>query len=148
MYGCELWSLTDNVTDVFCVARRRVLRRVLNLPYTAHCNFLPLLTDTLPAFDEICRRPAQFISSCLNSDSYLARTVARHGVEVARYNSCVDRNLLVCCDYFKWRLFDFHEGKVSLTYPCFRNCFMSKLLSSELNNNNNIRLVTRHMSID
>ena len=62
---------------------------MLNLPYTAYCNLLPLLTDTLPAFDEICRRSAQFISSCLNSDSYLVRTVARHGVEVARYNSCV-----------------------------------------------------------
>ena len=61
MYGCELWSVTDNATDVFCVAWRKVLRRDLDLPYIAHCYLLPLLTDTLPAFDEICRRSARFI---------------------------------------------------------------------------------------
>ena len=69
-----------------------MLGGVLNLPYNAHCNLLPLLTDTLLAFDEICRRSALFISSCLNSDSYLVRTVARHGVEVARYIG------LSCCE--------------------------------------------------
>lgn len=133
MYGCELWSLTDNVTNVFCSAWRRVLRRVLNLPYTTHCNLLPLLTDTLPAFDEICRRSSQFILSCLNSDSFLVRAVVRYGIEFARYDSCVGRNLLFCCDYFNWRLSDFLGGNVSLKYVCFRNFFISKLSSSELN---------------
>ena len=98
MYGCELRSLTDNVTKVFCVAWRRVFRRVLNLPYTAHCNLLPLLRDTLPVFDEICRRFLQFILSCLNSDSFLVRAIVRHDIEFARYNSCVGRNLLFCCN--------------------------------------------------
>ena len=65
--------------------------------------------------------------------SFLVRTVVRHGVEVARYNSCVGRNLLFCCDYFNWRLSDFQGGTVSLKYSCFRNYFISKLSSAELN---------------
>jgi hypothetical protein len=94
MYSCELWSLIDNVTDEFCTAWRRVLRRVLNLPYAAHCYLLPLLTDILPAFIEICRRSAQFILSCLNSRSSLVKAVVKHGVAIARYNSCVGRSVL------------------------------------------------------
>ena len=138
MYGCELWSLTDNVINIFCTAWRRVLRRLLNLPYTAHCYLLPLLTDTLPAFDEICRRSAKFFLSCLNSNSSLVKAVAKHGVDIARYNSCVGRNVLFCCKYFNWRLSDFLEGNVSLNYNCFRDFCISKLSSSELNNANSL----------
>ena len=89
MYGCELWSLTDNVINIFCTAWRRVLRRLLNLPYTAHCYLLPLLTDTLPAFDEICRRSAKFFLSCLNSKSSLVKAVAKHGVDHRRRHHIV-----------------------------------------------------------
>ncbi len=133
IYGCELWSLTDGVIDMFCTAWRRVLRRLLNLPYTAHSYLLPLMTDTLPVFDEICRRFAKFFLSCLNSNSSLVKSVARHGVDVARYNSCVGRNVLFCCKYFNWRLSDFLGGHVSLNYTCFRKVCISEFSSSELN---------------
>jgi len=52
MYGCELWSLNDSMPiNEFCVAWRKALRRVLNVPYNFHSCFLPLLSDTLPIFD-------------------------------------------------------------------------------------------------
>ncbi len=71
--------------------------------------------------------------SCLNSNSSLVKSVARHGVDVARYSSCVGRNVLFCCKYFNWRLSDFLGGHVSLNYTCFRKVCISKFSSSELN---------------
>ena len=35
MYGCELWSLNDSRTiNEFCVAWRKALRHVINVPYS------------------------------------------------------------------------------------------------------------------
>ena len=68
--------------------------RLLNLPYNSHSYLLPLPTDTLPIFVEICRRSARFILKCLNNASSLVQTVVRHGIHLARYKSCVGRNLL------------------------------------------------------
>ena len=64
----------DNSIDEFDVARRKAVRRVLNIPYDTHSNLMPLLmSDTLalPFFDEICKRSARFILSCIQSESFL-----------------------------------------------------------------------------
>ena len=45
------------------------------LPAT-HCYLLPLLSCTLPIYDEICKRSARFILSCLFSQSSLMRSIA------------------------------------------------------------------------
>jgi len=51
----------------------------MGLPYAAHCHLLPLLSNTLPIFNEICRRSVKFILSCL-CGSVLVRTVANYGI--------------------------------------------------------------------
>jgi len=38
------------------------LRRLLNLPFNAHCFLLPILTGVLPVFDENCKRSSRFIN--------------------------------------------------------------------------------------
>ena len=52
---------------------------VESLPYAADWHLLPLLSNTLPIFNEVCRRSAKFILSCLCSRSALVRTVANYG---------------------------------------------------------------------
>ena len=42
-YGCELWSLYDNSINEFDVAWRKAVRRVLDIPYDTHNDFIPLL---------------------------------------------------------------------------------------------------------
>ena len=53
-FGSELWSLEDDIFQDFCCSWRTAIRGLLNLPYNAHCFLLPILTGTLPVFDEIC----------------------------------------------------------------------------------------------
>ena len=64
----------------------------MGLPYAAHCHLLPLLSNTLPIFNEICRRSVKFILSCL-CGSVLVRTVANYGI-FARSDSFIGHNVM------------------------------------------------------
>ena len=64
IYGCELWPLDSSFINEFCSTWRSALRRLIGLPYKAHSFLLPILTCTLPIFDEICMRSSRFVSTC------------------------------------------------------------------------------------
>jgi len=70
------------------------VRRVLNIPYDTHGNLIPLLvSNTLPFIDEICKRSARFILSCIQSESSFVRSTVRYGIFVGRCNSVIGRNV-------------------------------------------------------
>jgi len=62
LYGCELWDLWDGTITNVCVAWRKALRRVWNLPFNTYSYFLFELSNTLPVFDSVCKRAMSFIS--------------------------------------------------------------------------------------
>jgi hypothetical protein len=107
IYGCELCGLYNTGVSVFCVTWRKALRRILGLPFKTHCFLLPLLSDTLPIFIELCKRSSRFIYSCINSPSQLVRSVAWHSVFVAKYGSVLGSNAVLCCERFGWSLEQF-----------------------------------------
>ena len=47
-YGSVLWSHKSKYFDKLCVAWRKAVRIMSNLPYQTHCYLLPLLMDTIP----------------------------------------------------------------------------------------------------
>ena len=55
-YGCELWSLEHSKLNDFVIAWTKGVRRIWGLPYNTHSDLLPILSNFLPIFDEICRR--------------------------------------------------------------------------------------------
>jgi hypothetical protein len=120
VYGCELWPLDCVDVEKFCSTWRKALRRLLGLPYDAHSFLLPILTDSLPIFDEICKRSARFIISCLFSRSQLVRQVARYGVVYGRYNSLIGSKSLFCSKRFKWNFDDFSVGLINLDNNCLK----------------------------
>jgi len=72
-YGCELWSLYDNSINEYDIAWRKAVRHVLNIPPDTHNNLIPLLlSNVLPFFDDVCKRSARFILSCIQSESSLS----------------------------------------------------------------------------
>ena len=132
IYGGELWSLESDFIQDFCCAWRSALRRLLKLPYKSHCFLLHVLTDTLPVFDEICKRSARFIFTCLNSRYQLVRNVTYHALVYGRYRSVLGRNLRFCCQRFDWKIDDFMLGLVSLDNHNFLNFCIDKIEPEQL----------------
>jgi len=129
IYGSELWSLEDVVLQEFCCSWRTALRRLLNVPFNAHCFLLPILTNTLPVFDEICKRSSRFINSCLCfcSRHNLVRSIALHSIVHGKHYSPLGRNLRFCCRRFGWQLEDFLLDFVSLNDDCFHKFCMNNI---------------------
>ena len=121
IYGCELWPLSNNGIEVFGIAWRRpkALRRILGLPYNAHSYFLPIISESLPIMDEICKRSARFVMTCLFSPSNLVRSVANYSVKFAGYNSPLGSNALFCCQRYGFDLELFRLHSVSLDNKFF-----------------------------
>lgn len=113
MYGCELWVLNDAYINDFCVAWRKALRRVWNLPYNCHSYLLSLLCQCLPVFDEICRRSCNFLGGCIRSRSSLVRSVATYGIKYGRYDSILGHNALFCAQRYCCRIEDICFGNSS-----------------------------------
>jgi hypothetical protein len=105
-YGCELWLLTNNNIEDFCVAWRKSLRKVWNLPHRTHGFLLPLISKCLPVFDEICRRVINFIRACISHESDLLRFVVSHGVFHSRCMSNLGLNVWFCCNRYRCSVAD------------------------------------------
>ena len=128
IFGCELWSLNNANVEQFCVAWRKALRRIFCLPPNAHSYLLPIISYTIPIFDEICKRVARFVTSCLLSSSTLVSSVARYGVTFGRNNSLLGSNVLFCCDRYKWS-YDKFIHNVFLCNNNFFKCWYHETLS-------------------
>jgi len=98
------------------------LRRVWCLPNTSRSYFLPIFSQCLPLFDDICRRSINLIRSCLSNESSLVRHISQYAVFhnralsclsecMRRYNCCI-RDLSESANNiiksFVFRLFDEH----------------------------------------
>jgi hypothetical protein len=113
MYGCELWSLSNDHINDLCVSWRKSLRRIWGLPYDSHCYLLPLLSRCLPLLDEICRRSLNFINDCLSHGSHLVRAVANYGIQYGLHNSFLGRNASFSAHRYNCRYYDISSGNVN-----------------------------------
>ena len=112
--------MTLGYINEFCVAWRKAMRRVINVPYNCHSCFLPLLSDTLFIFDELYKRSFRFILSCVFRGSPLVRAVAHHALKIARYNSMIGSNALFCCARYGWTAADLLAGKIDVSDSYFQ----------------------------
>ena len=80
----------------------RAVRRDLCLPSGTHCNFLPLLNESLPVSVDVRKRSARFLLSCNKSKSKVLRSVASFSVLFGRHESIIGRNATFCCSHFNW----------------------------------------------
>jgi hypothetical protein len=134
LYGCELWSLQSSSIDLFSTAWRKALRRLLRLPNDAHSYLLPILTDTLPVFVEICKRSARFIYSCLFSASSFVQKFVRYCITDAKYNSIIGANALYLCNFFNWTLSNFMLGSVGLQHHIFMDFCCDQVSQAQAQN--------------
>ena len=86
-YGSGLWDLTHPYVADVCIAWRKGLKRVWELPFRTHSAIVAPLCGMSPVRLELARRCAAFIVKCLYSSNDVVRSVATHGVYVRRMRS-------------------------------------------------------------
>ena len=107
-------------------------RHILSTPPDTHNNLLPLLLgNTLPFFDDLCKRSSRFILECIQSESSLSRSVARFGIMAGLGNSFNVRNVVFLCSHFGWQFNEFVEGKISLQNARFVSHFYDQVADSD-----------------
>ena len=76
------------------------------LPFNTHRRFLPLICNSLPVEDEICRRFLNFIHTSLGS-SELVKFIVKHGILFwgGMFSPC-GRNVLFCAERYGFSLND------------------------------------------
>jgi len=80
------------------------------LPNTSNSYFLPILSQCLPLFDEICRRSINFIRSRLSNESSLVRHISQYAVFHGRALSCLGQNVLFCMRRYNCCIRDLSES--------------------------------------
>jgi hypothetical protein len=105
-YGCELWDFWEGGVENFCKAWRQGQRAVWKLPFNTHRRFLPLMCDSLPVEDEICRRFLSFLRTCVSSQCELVQFIVRHGLLYGGMFSLSGRNAMFCSNRFGFTVGD------------------------------------------
>ena len=112
-YGSELWNLTDNNIEDYCIAWMKSLRRLWSLPYNSSKLSTVLTPFTVPLFDEICCHIKNFIYSCFHSDSHFICSVVLHGIHVSRTYSPIGRNAAFCSLHYDTRIDNLFDTKLT-----------------------------------
>ena len=95
-YGVELWDLSHRDIESLCVAWRKGIRRIWQIPNTTHSVLLPFLCNTIPPLDLFYKRMLSFMHRCLNSQSLIVAFVARHAILHGAGESIMGRNIVNC----------------------------------------------------
>ena len=104
LYGSQLWDYDSNFVNEFFVTWRKCLRKLLNLPYTTHCNLLPGICNDFPVEVQLYLRLVKFVNSCLvvdNSSVSLCIKLALQGsgsslsssISYLSYKYSIDKNM-------------------------------------------------------
>jgi len=108
------------------------VRRILNIPPDTHNYLIPLLlNNALPFLDDVCKRSARFMFSCIQSDSSLVRSIAKHGIFEGRCNSVIWENAAFLCSHFGWQLVNFVYSKTDLSNSCFLSYVYNQVSDTE-----------------
>ena len=102
------------------------------LPKNTHSFFLPILSDSIPIFDEICKRTARFISSCLFSPSRLLQSISWLSLVFGRFGSPMGNNALICCKRYNWLFDEFILNLVNLGNNLFRDWYVNRVSDIDL----------------
>jgi len=69
---------------------------VWSLPADTSSGIVYLIADTIPIYDELCRRFINFVHSALISQCRLVECVVRHGLCISPMKSPIGRNAVTC----------------------------------------------------
>ena len=69
-----------------------------------YSDLLAPMCNSIPIFDELCRRNCNFINGCLISDRFLVRSIDVQGIYFGRMSPLLGHNDQFCCKSFNFSL--------------------------------------------
>lgn len=80
VYGSNIWNYSSRSVQTFFTAWRKVVRRLWSLPYTTHCEYLPIINSSDTIEFALEKRCIKFIWSCLNSANATVKSVVSSSI--------------------------------------------------------------------
>ena len=120
-YGAPLWNLNSSAADKICIAWRRALRKLWNVPPQTHNKTIALLSDTVPLDIQLKGRFDKYIKKCLvHKNKVISNTMK---MAVINPWSVVGRN------YRNMNVNMLHEWKLSVSQnDVCENVFIKDLI--------------------
>ena len=76
-YGSPLWKLDSNSVNDICIAWRKSLRMLWNVPYMTHCYIVEGLAGSAPLQDQLGHRFVKFFKKCQKSTNDIVSFVIK-----------------------------------------------------------------------
>ena len=110
LYGSQLWKISSSkIMEPLYIAWRKCVRRIFRLPYTTHCNLLPIIANDLSLEFKLHNRYLNFLDSlCGSKNSCVNLCVKLIGIGS---QSIVSNSLSYLC-----YLYDFDRSKINNTF--------------------------------
>ena len=116
LYGCQLWLISSSrIMEPLYTAWRKCIRRIFGLPYTTHCNLLPIIANDhsiefklhkrfLNFFDSLCNSKNSCVNLCIKLLGRGSQSIVSSSWSYLCYTyDIVHSNV----DYFSRRLYKF-----------------------------------------
>jgi len=109
MYGSVLWNISDKCVNKLCTESRKILRRIWNLQYDAHCDIVTGLYGGV-SIHELSMRSLSFVVKCLCRSSGLIRFITSHGIIFAGGVSVMGTSVTFCSARCNFKTCHFTSG--------------------------------------
>jgi hypothetical protein len=100
--GSELWLLaSDGFINYVLLGENACAGHGIDLSHNTHCDILPLICNSLPGLDKVCKRCLDFLHSCINSEFEFVRFTILHGTKFGRSLSPTRHTTLFCITRYR-----------------------------------------------
>lgn len=111
VYGCVLWNYESSEVELFFVAWRKSVRKLLNVPYNTHCDLLPTLCNDKSIEVQLHTRVLNFLFKMSRSVNNCVKTALYHVLEGSQ--SAVSNSLSFLCHKY-----NMIRQQCIITKPC------------------------------
>jgi hypothetical protein len=94
LYGAVLWDFSSKMFTQLCVQWRKAVRKLLNIPYTTHSKYLPLIVDDIPFEQQLYKRFVKFLSNVSKCKNEIVNLCYKLMLDGSNSVSCKNLNLI------------------------------------------------------
>jgi hypothetical protein len=114
LYGVQLVDLNCKYSQPLFVAWRKAIRRLFELPYTTHCNLLPLICQDTSVEQQIDKRLVAFLNMLSRSPNRLVKTC--YSITLNGNLSPTSNSVSVLCHRYNVSRINVHNIKINDDY--------------------------------